>query len=295
MERALTMFAALGLAESDSLTVVTVPGAPWSKSRPRFGRGGRVYSKPEDTDAEKRTGWFLKSAVPNPYRSNVGMACIFYRPNLQRIDADNMLKHVCDAANGILWLDDSQCTAIMGVVELDRDNPRTVVVIGEHISTLRRGDANAVACQVCGTLIPLTKYMAGHIPKTCSRDCSMKARGYESLESPVPCEQCGNDFRKITRTTRFCSQQCRIDWMTARRKGLARPFSRCLDCDKELAHWRGGRCRDCWRAEVARIKALTTRETQAQTPSDGPRTTKPSPEHIGAPPATQDTPGGDAA
>lgn len=39
-----------------------------------------------------------------------------------------MFKHVCDAGNGILWLDDSQITAKYGGIELDRHRPRTILV-----------------------------------------------------------------------------------------------------------------------------------------------------------------------
>ena len=136
-QRALSMFAALGA--SDELIMVTILGAPPSKSRPRFARSGHAYSKPADREAEKRTAAHLRAHIREPFPGNVGLACVFYRPNKQRIDTDNMLKHVCDSANGILWADDSQCTAIMGIAVLDADNPRTVVVVGEHVSTLKRG------------------------------------------------------------------------------------------------------------------------------------------------------------
>lgn len=115
---------------------ITLPGVPTVKARPRFsGRG--TYAA--DRDAERDTAYRLKQVVRQPHTGNVALACIFYRPDRRRVDADNMLKHVCDAANGVLWLDDSQCTATAAVVELDAANPRTVVAVARHTSTLTRG------------------------------------------------------------------------------------------------------------------------------------------------------------
>lgn len=118
--------------------VLTVPGVPYSKSRPQFGKMG-AYSKAADVKAEQSLGWLLKTATPEPFTGNVALVCLFFRGNRTTVDADNLLKHVCDAANKVLWLDDSQCTATLGVIEMDRDNPRTVVAVGPHVSSLQRG------------------------------------------------------------------------------------------------------------------------------------------------------------
>ena len=56
------------------MAMVTVPGAPWSKSRPRFTKTSRTYAQP-DRDAEERTASYLKRVVKEPYPGNVGMAC----------------------------------------------------------------------------------------------------------------------------------------------------------------------------------------------------------------------------
>jgi Holliday junction resolvase RusA-like endonuclease len=133
--RAKKLLAAFG---SGLIESVVIPGAPHSKARPRVGpRGG--YSDPKDKAAEMRTGWIMRSGIKQVRTGNVAICCIFYRPNRQRIDADNLLKHICDSGNGVLWTDDSQITAIMGIVEIDASNPRTVLVMGDHLSTLVRG------------------------------------------------------------------------------------------------------------------------------------------------------------
>ena len=127
--------AAEGLA--DAIHIITVPGEPHPKRRPRFGRG-RAHTTQEDIDAEARTGTFLRATVTQPLTGNIALGCVFYRSTRRIVDVDNLVKHVADAANGILWRDDSQCTAQLGVIELDRANPRTVIVVSTHQSTLTR-------------------------------------------------------------------------------------------------------------------------------------------------------------
>lgn len=254
VRKLLSAISALGVAAtSDSLHMVTIPGPPWSKARPRFSRNG-TYAKPEDQDAEQRTAWHLKRRVREPYPGNVGLACLFYRPNHQRIDADNLLKHVCDAANGVLWLDDSQCTAIMGIVELDATHPRTVIMVGTHTSTLKRGSDASVPCKVCGKLVLIRD--RAKTPKTCSRECHTIYKGYRSLAEPIPCAQCQKLFTRRTKTQTLCSQRCRIESVRDKQRGN-KPFSQCTDCGKTLAHKRGGRCRDCWKKSMPGRQSIT--------------------------------------
>lgn len=253
--RILDMFSALRLGESsDELSMVTIPGAPWSKSRPRFSRSGHTYTKTEDRDAEARTAAAMRRVVKVPMTGNVGLVCIFYRPNRQRIDTDNLIKHVCDAANGVLWIDDSQCTAVMGVIELDAENPRTVIAVGKHTSTLLRGSDATTPCVVCERPIPMDGHR-GKVPKTCSVECRQAAKGYLDLSEPVPCEHCSTPFRRRTKTNRFCSQTCRADWLRNRKRAASTPNSKCSDCGMQLTHKRGGRCRECWRASRAHVDA----------------------------------------
>lgn len=130
---------ALGMSDDGPLHVLTIPGAPWSKSRPRFNpKQRRAYHNADDRRAETTTGVYLRATVRQPFTSNVALACLFFRPDRKRIDVDNLLKHVCDAANGLIWIDDCQCTGLTGVLELDRDNPRTVVAIAPQRSSMVR-------------------------------------------------------------------------------------------------------------------------------------------------------------
>ncbi|OHU29059.1 RusA family crossover junction endodeoxyribonuclease [Mycobacteroides chelonae] len=137
-ERVRELLRALQITVGERVQTLTVPGVPWSKKRPRFTRRGGAYHDPDDKQAEETTAVYLRATVRRPYTGNVALACVFYRPNRQRVDADNLLKHVCDAANGILWVDDSQCTGITAVIDLDRGEPRTVVAIAPHSSGMVR-------------------------------------------------------------------------------------------------------------------------------------------------------------
>lgn len=129
---------ALGITSVGPLHMLTVPGVPYSKSRPRFGGRGRAFSKPEDVTAEHRTAIYMRATVRQPFTGNVALACLFYRPTLGRVDVDNLVKHVCDAGNGVIYVDDQQCTGVSAVVELDRDNPRTILAVAPHQSSMVR-------------------------------------------------------------------------------------------------------------------------------------------------------------
>lgn len=148
---------------------MVIPTVPHSKSRPRFSPEGRAYKDPADAAAEDLTKWHLRRRYRGrPMTGNVALGAVFYRPNRQVIDSDNMVKHLCDAGNGILWVDDSQVTAQLGVIELDSNKPRTVLVVGPHASTMLRGSDYDRPCEHCG--IPFTPFR--QVQRFCSRDCS---------------------------------------------------------------------------------------------------------------------------
>lgn len=136
--RELYRFLTRGAPDRDALFAV-IPWATPVKRRARTGNGV-VYSDPEQAAAELATGMELRRWLPGgrPLTGNLAVGCIFYRPTRRVVDGDNLLKHVLDAANGAVFRDDSQVTRLFADVELDRMNPRTVVVIGRHTSTLTR-------------------------------------------------------------------------------------------------------------------------------------------------------------
>lgn len=250
-ERMAQLSEALGIgAYSDVMHMMTMPGAPWSKARPRFARSGHTYVPADDRDAQERTAAFLRSRMREPFTGNVALGCVFFRPNRQRIDTDNLIKHVCDAATGVVWADDSQCTAVMGVLEIDRENPRTLIVIGKHYSTLTRGSDATYPCAVCGKPINIHGQAHARDPKkTCSKKCGQEYRGFVSLERRVPCPACGTPFRRASSYSKYCSRECAVATLRNRRRAAASPMSECSTCGKTLDHKRGGRCRACWCAD----------------------------------------------
>lgn len=134
---------------SDFMWFTSMPGVPSGNSRASFHRRGGTLVP---SDKREPIREHLKSLSPTPIIGNVCLGCIFFRPNQQRIDADNMLKRISDAATGILWLDDSQITCVMASVELDRVNPRTVIIVGRHASSMKRDIGSYITCEECGLL-----------------------------------------------------------------------------------------------------------------------------------------------
>jgi Holliday junction resolvase RusA-like endonuclease len=116
-----------------------IPWEPWSKLRPRIskavpGKSPRTHQPKEDRDAEDRTRGFLESAWSGPpLDGNVRLSVFFFRSSRQTVDMDNLLKHLQDAATGVLWVNDCQITAY-GPTELhlDREEPRTHLWVGTH-------------------------------------------------------------------------------------------------------------------------------------------------------------------
>ncbi|GGZ23860.1 hypothetical protein GCM10010387_16380 [Streptomyces inusitatus] len=137
-EKRMRLLASVLAPDSPEPLFLMLPGTPASKSRPRFSREGRAYKASADEEAETRTAWLLRRAFRQPWTGNLAVGAVFFRPDRQRIDVDNLLKHVCDAGNGIAWVDDAQITAVYGVIELDAAAPRTLLVVAHHSSSLDR-------------------------------------------------------------------------------------------------------------------------------------------------------------
>lgn len=137
--RALNLWVALG-GVGDPRSAV-IHGPPERKQRHRTTASGRVYAP--DAEAEQDTASKVVAALRPAERQiltgNVALVMLCYRQNAQPIDADNLAKHLMDAGNGVLWLDDVQVTGLACLVELDRESPRTVLAFGEHYSTMTRG------------------------------------------------------------------------------------------------------------------------------------------------------------
>lgn len=174
-DRALALASVIGRSLQDRLVMVVIPGNPPTKVRARVGRGGHVYHDPKAKAVERNTARHIRDAIRGQkFTGNVAVGCIFVRADMRHQDVDNMLKHVCDAANKVAWVDDSQVTAMLGLAEYDPHNPRTILVLTSHESTLRRGTDDVVPCKGCGTLIE-RKAKRLYCARTCATQQRKKA------------------------------------------------------------------------------------------------------------------------
>lgn len=132
----------------------TVPGVPKGKGRPRFARSGNriiTYTPPDTVAYENGVKAAALSAMrgKSPYDvpCEVRMMAVFPIPEswpeakkrearLDRLwptkkpDADNILKTVCDALNGIVWKDDAQVVQA-SVEKIYGTDPRVEVFVVE--------------------------------------------------------------------------------------------------------------------------------------------------------------------
>ena len=122
-----------------------LPWQPHAKKRPRISRGGgRTHQDPADKLAEDHTREYLREEMASrglePYTGNVSIHVVFYRETRQVVDLDNLLKHLLDAGNGVVWVDDKQITKYQNIaLELDRDWPRTLLEVWPSPSSMTRG------------------------------------------------------------------------------------------------------------------------------------------------------------
>lgn len=122
---------------------IVILGKPLSKARPRFRRnGGSIVTYNSQSKEEKFVGWKLKEAYgkEKPLSGPVDLTVLFVfeRPKSNKDDnfhvgvpdIDNLLKFICDAANGILWEDDRQI-ARAHTTKIYGDTARTIITIRE--------------------------------------------------------------------------------------------------------------------------------------------------------------------
>lgn len=89
-----------------------VPGDPVSKARPRVTRHGNTYTPKSTRDAEERVrAAYLQLHERTSFSGRVKVTLLFRRYERHGRDADNLIKTVLDALNGVAYADDSQVEA----------------------------------------------------------------------------------------------------------------------------------------------------------------------------------------
>lgn len=238
---------------------VTIPGEPRSKARPRF-HGKKGFSDPVQAGNEQVMKFYLRQQFRNPLTGNLGVACFFYRSSRQPVDTDNMLKQVLDAGTGVCWGNDRQVTAVAGVTHMDRDNPRLIVGIGFHESTLDREASSTYTCRCCGkpfTSRTLSPSEIGRTHQYCTPECAKVFRK-RGLVRTARCCYCEKDFLRATAAARYCSDGCKAAAVIRARQAFGEmsrqrrihPDAHCEACGKQVSRPEYKRCRACWQSQT---------------------------------------------
>lgn len=217
-------------------------GTPIAKCRPRFTRTGRVYTTGKTADYEKAIRSLLLASVGfgNVDKdSSFALRCVFYRPNRQRIDCDNMIKAVSDAATGVVWADDSQVMEVVGRTFLASETPHVEILI--HTVP---DPSPKPKCEVCGKP---TNYYKSSPARFCSSECAYSSRRVE-----WNCPECNGVFSiqksALRKGKLFCSRKCSIANAKRTKTGLCRPRPAkklCQSCGGKISKNTYAMCRAC--------------------------------------------------
>lgn len=222
-------------------------GPPKSKARTRFSFVSKaMYNLKETAAAENNlTNAMLRYREKSPIDGDVALVALFYRPNKQRIDGDNLMKLVLDAGTKArLWNDDCQVTAQACIIQLDRKNPRSVIAWAQFSGGLREKLAPPL-CLGCKKEITDSSRKI-KVRRYCSPKCYMKNFPHVQLNC-VPCAFCTEVFQRKFSGQRFCSNRCN-KMARSHKDRNARP--KCVDCNTTIAHG-FGRCKTCYLKKCA--------------------------------------------
>ena len=75
---------------------IVIPGRPVPKGRPRFGRGGNVYTPKRTREYEELVGWYAKQCIPEPLKGDIELHIKVYVKNNVFPDIDNIAKAIMD-------------------------------------------------------------------------------------------------------------------------------------------------------------------------------------------------------
>lgn len=91
--------------------------------------GRNILSK-KYRDAKDTLKWEIKSQWHRePLTDDVVLDIIFFFGNKRKNDIDNQIKIILDAAEGILFEDDSQVKELHIYKKYDKENPRTEILV----------------------------------------------------------------------------------------------------------------------------------------------------------------------
>lgn len=86
-----------------------VPGRARPKGRPRFGRGGRVFTPPETLEYEARVREAVEAVFDKPLEGDdLAVLITVYVKGKNHADLDNYVKSILDGCNRVAYIDDKQ-------------------------------------------------------------------------------------------------------------------------------------------------------------------------------------------
>lgn len=232
----------------ERLCFFTVEAEPVSKARARVNtHTRRSYTPARTMKAEALVAQHFKDALNGQtFKTSVAIVAVFFRPNYQRIDADNLMKLVLDAGTKAgAWVDDSYIVAQASFVELDRERPRTIVALCEGRSSLDRATFNVFTCRVCGSDFKRSGKATWKSPP---QICSVACRSRDTIEGRVEarCPSCEKVFLRKTAGQRYCCKLCANRAPRVRQPDhLQRPPAVCQVCGARVSRREYLRCANC--------------------------------------------------
>lgn len=227
------------IPKDDLVLSLVYDGEPISKQRVRFGAGGTVYTPAKTRHYEKTIGWELRAklqGIEPDSESKFALRCIFYRSNRQRIDCDNLIKAISDAATGVVWQDDNQVLEVIGRLFLKDETPRVEVAIYRIPDT-----TPAKNCLHCGKRFNTP-------PSVDSNHCSMECRN-NATHVKVTCKECSKEFEIVQSLAKkragFCSRDCSVIYHGRQKRRKGSDLWICQDCGGSVSRKEYVRCRSC--------------------------------------------------
>lgn len=221
---------------------------PKSKARARVvrGRTGKMtaYTPGETSAAQDHLSLSWRQATRGKtYDGCLAIACVFFRPNRQRIDVDNMVKLVLDAATKAhVWFDDSQVVTIVARLEMDVARPRTEIALMPSSSTLEREAYRTRVCPECHG--EFTRKVSTRMSEFCSAACAQR-----STRVLVRCARpgCPNEFRREREGHRYCSRSCSTTQTMAEAISAGKRIGppRCEKCGARVSRREYKQCAKC--------------------------------------------------
>lgn len=113
---------------SSNQCIFTIPGDPvaWQRVVPK---NGYAYVPTKTKNFEQRVAMIAKTNGAKVLQGPVRMTIDAYAATLRRKDIDNITKAIFDGLNGICFEDDHQVKYPIPRLHIDRENPRTVVMV----------------------------------------------------------------------------------------------------------------------------------------------------------------------